>query len=339
LVDAIRHGTTTLIDHHASPNAVEGSLDAIAAAVEESGLRAVLCYEVTDRDGSERTRLGVEENVRFLQRAQTGLAGGRIGATFGLHASLTLSDETLEACRAAAPDGTGFHIHVAEHEADEADSLARVGLRVVERLSRHGILGPKTLVAHAVHVDPRETELLAESTTWVTHQPRSNMNNAVGVAEVEAFRQAGIRVCLGNDGFSNAMWEEWKTAYLLHKVEHRDPQRMPGGTVVEIAVHNNAALAETLFGGGRFGVLEAGALGDVILVDYHPPTPLTAGNLPWHILFGMHESLITTTIVAGKILMRDRVLLTLDEEEITVRSRELAAQVWGRYAGLVPEDD
>ena len=185
LVDAIRHGTTTLIDHHASPNAIDGSLDQIAEAVEGSGLRAVLCYEVTDRDGPEKTRLGIEENVRFLKRVAAGpVAGGRVGATFGLHASLTLSDETLDTCREAAPEGAGFHIHVAEHEADEDDSLVRSGVRVVDRLQRHAILGPRTLVAHGVHVDAREIELLAEAGTWVSHQPRSNMNNGVGVAEV-----------------------------------------------------------------------------------------------------------------------------------------------------------
>jgi cytosine/adenosine deaminase-related metal-dependent hydrolase len=156
LVDAVKHGTTTLIDHHASPNALAGSLDAIAGAVTESGLRAVLCYEVTDRDGTEKAHAGIEENLRFLKRcADGGLADGRIAATFGLHASLTLSDETLSACRRAAPDGTGFHIHVAEHEADEYDSLARSGLRVVDRLDRQVILGPRTIVSHAINVDAR----------------------------------------------------------------------------------------------------------------------------------------------------------------------------------------
>src|SRR5258706_7370487 len=132
LVDAIKHGTTTLIDHHASPNAISGSLDAIADAVEQAGLRAVLCYEVTDRDGPEKARAGIAENVRFLKAA-----GSRknLAATFGLHASLTLSDETLRACvRANAPFGGGFHIHVAEHEADEEDSIVGFAQRVVHRL-------------------------------------------------------------------------------------------------------------------------------------------------------------------------------------------------------------
>jgi putative selenium metabolism protein SsnA len=332
LVDAIKHGTTTLIDHHASPNAIAGSLEAIGEAVDESGLRAVLCYEVTDRDGQDKARLGIKENLRFIESAGRGdLAGGRLAATFGLHAGLTLSDATLDACRQAAPQDVGFHIHVAEHEADEYDSLAKSGRRVVDRLLAHGILGPRTIVAHAVHVDAREVALLAESGTWVTHQPRSNMNNGVGVAHVESLMRAGIAVCLGNDGFSNAMWEEWKTAYLLHKAWNRDPRRMNGMDLVRMAVYNNAALAEVFFPESPVGRVVPGAQADLIFVDYHAPTPLTAGNLPWHIVFGFNPSMVTTTIVSGRVLMQDRQLLTLDEQAIYARARQLSPAVWERY--------
>jgi putative selenium metabolism protein SsnA len=339
LVDAIKHGTTTLVDHHASPNAIDGSLDVIAAAVEQAGLRAVLCYEVTDRDGEAKARQGIEENQRFMARCrQQTVAGGRIRATFGLHASLTLSGATLDACRQAAGEGEGFHIHVAEHVADEYDSLARSGLRVVDRLQRHGILGENTLVAHGVHIDAREIELLASSRTWLSHQPRSNMNNAVGAAEVESMLRAGINVCLGNDGFSNAMWEEWKTAYLLHKVWHRDPRRMPGDVLAEIAVQHNADLATHFFNGLPIGRIEPGAAADLILVDYHPTTPVSAGNLPWHIVFGFESSMVTATMVAGKVLMWDRQLQTLDEAQVARKAQSLVPAVWERYRSFVPAD-
>ena len=332
LVDAIKHGTTTLIDHHASPNAIAGSLDAIGEAVDESGLRAVLCYEVTDRDGQDKARQGIQENLRFIESAARGrLADGRLRAAFGLHASLTLSDATLDACRQAAPQDVGFHIHVAEHEADEYDSISKSGQRVVDRLQARGILGPRAIVAHAVHVDAREVALLAQSGAWVTHQPRSNMNNGVGVANVESLMRAGIPVCLGNDGFSNAMWEEWKTAYLLHKAWYRDPRRMNGMDLVRMAVYNNAALAEVFFPGAPIGRIVPGAQADLIFVDYHAPTPLSAGNLPWHIVFGFNPSMVTTTIVAGQVLMQDRQLLTLDEGAIYARARQLSPAVWERY--------
>jgi putative selenium metabolism protein SsnA len=336
MVDAIKHGTTTLIDHHASPNAIDGSLDVIADVVNQSGLRGVLCYEVTDRDGLDKARAGIRENVRFLERnLAERSAGGRVAGTFGLHASLTLSAETLDACREAAPEGEGFHIHVAEHEADEYDSMGKSGIRVVDRLAEHGILGPKTIVAHAIHIDIKEAELLADTGTWVTHQPRSNMNNGVGAAPVEEFLRAGIKVGIGTDGFSHTMWEEWKTAYLLHKVWHRDPRRFSGIDAVRLGVYNNAALANIFFPEAPLGKLVPGAFADLIFVDYHPHTPLTESNLPWQIIFGFHESMITTTIVAGEVLMRDRQLLTLNEETITARARQLAPQVWERYNTFV----
>lgn len=329
LIDAIKHGTTTLIDHHASPNAIAGSLDVIADAVEEAGLRAVLCYEVTDRDGPDKAQAGIAENVRFLKAAQK---RPLVSATFGLHASLTLSDETLADCAAAAGElDAGFHIHVAEHEADEDDSLQKYGERVVHRLHRLGILGPKTIVAHAVHVDEAERALLHGTQTWVSHQPRSNMNNAVGAAALDTMLAQGMPVVLGNDGFSNNMWAEWKAAYLLHKVANRDPRQASGDAIARMATVHNAQLAEVFFPGQTIGQLKPGAAADVILVDYHPFTPLTAGNLPWHILFGFESSMVTTTIVAGKILMRDRQLLTLDEAAIAQAACEYAPQVWDRY--------
>jgi putative selenium metabolism protein SsnA len=332
LVDAIRHGTTTLIDHHASPNAIDGSLDEIAGAVERSGVRAVLCYEVTDRNGATGARAGISENVRFINKLRAGTNGSRlVAATFGLHASLTLSESTLDACRAAVPEGTGFHIHVAEHEVDEYDSLAKSGLRVTDRLQRHGILGPRTIIAHAVHVDAREAQLLAQSGSWVTHQPRSNMNNGVGAAPVESLMRLGVPYCLGTDGFSHTMWQEWKTAYLLHKVWHRDPRRMSGLEVAEMGAYNNASLAGMFFPDAPLGVITPGAHADLIFVDYHPHTPLTADNLPWQIIFGFQESMVTTTIVAGKVLMKDRKLLTLDEEAITEQAGRQAPAVWARY--------
>ncbi len=330
LIDAIKHGTTTLIDHHASPNAIDGSLDIIADAVDKSGLRGVLCYEVTDRDGPDKATAGIKENVRFIKRL-TANPHARLAGTFGLHASLTLSGATLQACRAAAPEGTGFHVHAAESDADEWDSINKSGMRVIDRLQNHEILGPKTITAHGVHIDAREIEILADTGTWVSHQPRSNMNNAVGVAPVESMMRAGIKVCLGNDGFSNAMWEEWKAAYFVHKVWNRDPRRMSGTSVADMAIYNNAALANVFFPSASIGQLVPGAFADLIFVDYQSPTQLTADNLPWHIIFGFQQSMITTTIVDGKVLMKDRKLLMLDEAEIAARARELSSKVWQRY--------
>ncbi|MBK8026367.1 MAG: putative aminohydrolase SsnA [Chloroflexi bacterium] len=329
LVDAIRTGTTTLFDHHASPNAIEGSLDLIAQEVRRAGVRAALCYEVTDRDGPEKAEAGIAENVRFIRERG---ADAQVQALFGLHASLTLGEDTLRACAEANSGAVGFHIHVAEHEADEADSLSRSGKRVVHRLRDHGILGARTITAHCVHVDAAETDLLQVANGWITHQTRSNMNNGVGAMAFDAFIARGMNICLGSDGFFGSMWEEWKAAYLLHKVVHRDPRQANGGFVADSAQRNNRLAAQVF--GGRFGVLEVGAHADVIFADYHPYTPVTPGNFPWHVIFGFDASVVTTTIVNGKILMRDRKLLTLDERAIAEAGREIAPAVWARYATI-----
>lgn len=333
IIDAIKNGTTTLIDHHASQGNIENSLNEIYDAVAESGIRASLCYEVTDRDGIDKAHLGIKENKRFIEFVKSKKPlNGRISTCFGLHASLTLSDNTLEACRAAAPENIGFHIHVAEDAIDEYDSLEKSDLRVVDRLYKHQILGPKTIAVHAVHIDAKEIEILADTKTWVTHQPRSNMNNAVGISNVESMLRAGIKVGLGNDGFSNDMWQEWKTAYLVHKLWNRDPQRMNGIDIIEMAIYNNSALATKQFDVGQIGVLEEGAQADIIFVNYQPFTPLTEGNLPWHILFGFNPRMVTTTIVSGKPLMIDNNILTLDENEVYSKAMELSLPVWQQYS-------
>jgi putative selenium metabolism protein SsnA len=355
LVDAIRNGTTTLIDHHASPNAIDGSLDAIADAVLESGVRASLCYEVTDRNGAVGARAGIRENICFIKKLarEQGSRGAeervthhasrntqhasrpsplasRLAASFGLHAPFTVSDKTLEQARAAL-DGlnTGFHIHVAEDISDEDDSLQKYGMRAADRLDARGILGPKTIIAHGVHLDFGEIEAVRRTKTNIVHHPRSNMNNAVGVADVLGMLWRGINVGLGNDGFSNNHFVEMKTAYLLHKSARRDPRALGADQVLQMAYANNAKIAQ-IFWKPRVGELSVGAFADIILLDYVSYTPLTAGNFPWQLIFGIDSAHVTHTICAGKLLMKDRILLTLDEEAIAARAKEAAKRVWKR---------
>ncbi len=339
LVDAIRNGTTTLIDHHASQRAIDGSLDAIAEAVVESGLRAVLCYEVTDRDGPEAAAAGIRENVRFArclaqarQSDPTSPLATRLAATFGLHASFTLSDETLEA---AIADSNRFHIHVAEHPVDQYETLQRSGVRVVERLVDFGIAAPESILAHCVHIDAWEMALIREVGSFVSHQPRSNMNNGVGTAEITTLLRGGVPVCLGNDGFSNDMFAEMKVADLLQKAAHGDPRYLGADQVVRMAIHHNRRLAQVFFE-KPLGIIAPGAYADLILLDYHPTTPLTAENLPWHLLFGVSGGHVHSTIAHGQVLMRNRELLALDEAQITTYSRHLAAQTWERYWQMFP---
>jgi len=329
LVDAIRSGTTTLFDHHSSPSAVDGSLDMIAEAVERSGLRAVLCYAVTDHDGKDVADSGIKENVRFLKRLEA-QRNPHLAGMFGLKESRALSGATLQACRAAAPDGVGFHVVVAEHQADQFGSQDKTGMRVVDRLQNQGILGSRTIAAQCVHVDTMETLLLQQTGTWVSHQPRSNMRQAVGVAPVQSMMRSGVRVCLGNDGLSFDMWDEWRAARALQRAVGRELREMDGKLVSHMATENGGALASLFFPQAPVGRIVPGAAADLILVDYRPSTPMDATNAEEHVIDGIHAGLVTTTMVAGKLLMKDRKLMTLDEEEIIARARELAPRVWKR---------
>jgi putative selenium metabolism protein SsnA len=340
MVDAIRHGTTCVVDHHASPNAIEGSLDIIADVVEQAGMRACLAYEVSDRDGAAVIEQGMHENERFIRslRAErhSQAKAGMLAASYGLHASFTLSPVTIERCAAAGVDlGVGFHIHVAEDISDENDSLTRYGIPVVDRLEANRILGPRSIAAHCVHVQRNEIARLAETRTHSVHNPRSNMNNAVGRAPVEEMIRAEVNVGLGNDGFSMNMMQEMKVAYLLHKLALADPRAMPGNLVMNMAFSHNARIIKSVFEPfcadfPAVGELSVGGAADIVLLDYLPPTPLNNENFPWHLIFGIDGHHVNSTMVAGHWLMRNRQLLKVDEERISARARELSQSLWNR---------
>jgi len=328
LIECIKTGTTTIIDHHASPYAVKGSLNTLADAARQAGVRAAFCYEVSDRDGEAVAREGIEENSAFLSACRSA-ADPMVVGLFGLHASFTLSDATLKQCvEAAAVTDAGFHIHVAEGREDLQDSLNRCGMRVVERLHHFGILGPKTIAAHCVHVNDGEIELLRETGTAVVHNPESNMGNAVGAAPVLKMLAAGVKVGLGTDGYTCDMFESAKVADMLQKHTAGDPS-VAWAEVPRMLYRNNPAIASALFG-GRLGVLQPGAWADVIVVDYTPPTPLTAANWSGHLHFGVLGRCVETTIINGRIRMLNRRLIDLDERAINARSRELAVRLWER---------
>jgi putative selenium metabolism protein SsnA len=329
LIDSIRHGTTTLVDHHASPGAVGGSLQAIARAVREAGVRACLCYEVSDRDGKRVAREGLEENVHFIRHCQ-GNGGASLQALFGLHASFTLCDRTL---RAAADLGhsleVGFHIHAAEALSDQDSTRRASGKRVIERLQSFGILGKRSITAHCVHVSPREIGLLAETGTAVVHNPQSNLNNAVGIARVIEMARRGVLVGLGTDAMTANMLEEARVALWAQ----HEASKCPSAGFSEVAgalFAGNAEIAGRIFG-LRFGEIRPGCAGDLAILDYDPPTPLTEASALGHVLFGLSQAPVDTTIVDGRPLMVHRQLrLGIDEERVNARARELAKSLWRR---------
>ncbi|PYQ20662.1 MAG: putative aminohydrolase SsnA [Acidobacteria bacterium] len=317
-IEAARSGTTLLIDHHSSPSSVRGSLRLIQCALEEVGLRSALCYEVTDRNGPEARDLGVEENVSFARERATTLTRGLVGA----HASFTLGDESLDRlARAVAETGASLHLHVAEDGADVEDCRARYGCTLVERLDRHGLLASRALLAHCVHLRPDEVQSVHAKGCWIAHNPRSNMNNAVGYAPTAALRRAA----LGTDGMDEDMLAEARAAFL----KMRDAGRDDAAAATLQLVAGGHRLAAALFG-LPFGKLDAGAPADLIVLDYRPPTDLQADNLAGHLLFGIDRSHVRSVMVAGRWVMRERELAGVDAAAAFARARAAARDVWSR---------
>jgi putative selenium metabolism protein SsnA len=330
LLDAIRKGTTTLVDHHASPGAVEGSLERIARAVRRAGVRACLCYEVSDRDGDAVAEAGLQENVAFARRCAAD-RDPRLRALFGLHAAFTLSDRTLErAARLGRDAGVGFHVHVAEAASDVAENRARYGKTPVARLAAHGLLGEGSIAAHAVHVDADDLAILAEERTFVATNPQSNLNNAVGVADVVRLVSRGIPVGLGTDAMTVAMLEELRVGLWAQHLRQDDPS-CGFMELTDALFVRNPELASRLWG-FPIGTLSEGAAADVILVDYDPPTPLDGDSALGHLVFGLSQATVDTTICGGRVLMEARRLrIDVDEAALAARSRELARKLWERF--------
>ncbi len=328
LLECIENGVTTVIDHHAGYGAVRGSLFAIAESAQSLGVRANLCYEISDRDGNEKADEALRENVEFADYVLSRPKDDMLGAMMGMHAQFTLSDKTLEKCMSAKRPETGVHIHVAEGIEDVTACLKEHGKRPVFRLHDFGILGPKSVCGHCTHVSESEMDLLKETETAVVHNPESNMGNAIGCPPALRMMEKGIRVCLGTDGYTNDMLESYKVGNLLHKHSLCSPGAA-WNEIPEMLFINNPLLCSRWME-RPVGILKPGAHGDVIVLDYLPPTPMDAGNINSHILFGMSGRCVTDTVIGGKILMRRREITRADKQKILSDCRQNAAVLWAR---------
>lgn len=329
LLDCIKKGVTTIFDHHASSNYIEGSLDILSEAVKQSGIRASLAYEVTDRDGHDKGLTGLKENERFIKKIQKE-KNNNLSGMIGLHASFTLNNDTLSRAADLADDlKVPFHIHVAEGKADVYESKMRGYHSIAERLERFRILRPGTLAIHGVHLQEEELDLILKNETYLIHNPESNMGNAVGFAPVKSALDKGIIVGLGTDGYTCDMFESIKVANLLQKHELHDPQA-GWDEIFKISFLNNRHIARRFFG-QMLGTLKAGAAADIIVVDYYPPSPITSGNAYSHILFGIGGDMVDSTMVGGKFLMEDRVIKLLDYKKIAQKTKEQAKDFWRRF--------
>ncbi len=329
-LDCVRNGVTTVFDQHASYGAVTGSLSEVSRAADRLGLRACLGYEVSDREGESKCKAAIQENLSFMREISRSTDSLRRGM-MGMHASFTLSDRTLEACMEALPATSGCHIHVAESLEDTTHSLQTYGRSIVRRLRERGVLGRKTIAAHCTHLNWEDVQILRETDTAVVHCPESNMASAVGCADIEAYSRAGLSLGLGTDGFSSDLFLGMRTASLLCR--HNSGDALSGaGVASDLLFRANPSLASRFFG-VELGVLKPGAAADIIVCDYQPPTPLSAANADSHILRGVCGRSVTATVVAGKVLMENRILKVADEEALLSESRQQAADLW-RRAGI-----
>ena len=327
LIDCVKQGVTTIFDHHASFCEIPGSLHAIAEEAQRIGVRACLCYEVSDRDGEEKAIQSVQENRDFIDWCQRN-PSDMLKPLFGGHALFTISDKTFDRMAEANGGRVGYHIHVSEGMNDVYDSLQNYGRRPVQRLHDHGILGPRTILGHCIHVNTAEMELIKETDTMVVNNPESNMGNAVGISPVLQLYKRGILIGLGTDAYTNDMLESIKVALIAQ----RHNTCLPGVgwmEVTDMLFRNNAKMAARC-GFPELGVLKPGAAADVIVMDYKPFTPFSDANIDGHMLFGMTGRQCQTTIVGGKVLMRDRELLCVDEEAENAHILESAKRLWGR---------
>ena len=330
LMEGIRFGVTTVFDHHASfkPGAVMGSLEEIASVSRELGVRTSMCFEVSDRNGAERSKESVEENIRAIRAVQTE-KNPLLHAMFCLHASFTIEEATMERIAAEGTAlGAGFHVHTAEGQGDQPKTKDKFGRSIVRRFNDYGILGEKTLAIHCIHLDDEEIELLAKTNTAAVHNPESNMGNAVGCMDIKKLQQAGILMGLGTDAYTQDMFESLKVANIIHKHVAGTPSAT-GGEIQGLLLQNNPQIASRHFG-YDIGHITPGFAADLVVVDYTPPTPLSSINYTGHITFGFSGAMVCGTIIQGETVYWDRKFTKVDEAKIYSESRQFAKKLWDR---------
>jgi len=311
LVTAIacaKNGVTFTVDHHASPNAVKGSLETIASAFEEVGVGHLLCYEITDRDGMDIARQGLEESAAYLGKKQ-GLVG--------LHASFTVGNETLkQAVQLAKQTSSGIHMHVAEAPSDQEHCQATYGNRVIERFADAGVLQfPKSILGHCLHLSEHERGLVAGSPVWIVQNMESNLNNSVGFFNSNGL---GNRIMMGTDGMHSDMLRSAKSAFFaghnFDSINYSETYRRFRN------VHNY--LHENSFTGDSDN--------NLVVLNYDSPTPLTANNFLGHFLFGIESRHVQHVISNGKQIIQDGNIITVNESEILLESGKQAIRLWER---------
>jgi 5-methylthioadenosine/S-adenosylhomocysteine deaminase len=332
-----KSGVTTFADTYSGPNSIQGVLDHISRAVEEVGIRGFLAFEATERHSKDEGFRGLQENVRFAEKARAN-PDSKAKSLFSIHACFTVSDDLIREAKVLADK---YHvpvtIHASEGLGDVHHNLEQYGKRTIERLRDLGLLGPSTVLAHCVNLNDDEIDVIAKTKSGVAHNPMSNMLNAVGVAPVLRMLQKNVNVGLGNDGYIFDMFENMRSAYLLHRVHNRNPNAIDAYTILEMATMNGARL----YGMEKeIGSIETGKRADIIIIKPSIlPTPLNASSVVGHLINTINGGGVEYVLVDGKLIVKNKRLLTFDEEKAQEVSQAAASKLWAQLENVKPQVD
>jgi putative selenium metabolism protein SsnA len=329
-IESLMNGTTCYADTYSAPNSIDGSLDHIARASNEVGIRGIISFEATERRSVQEGTRGLRENLRFIKREDKGRAMGMVS----LHAPFTVSDELISrGVEASEKHHVPLTIHVSEGPSDGYHNMERYGKRSVERLHDAGLLSPRAVLAHCVHLDEREIELISESSASVAHNPMSNMLNAVGVASLLEMVDNGVNVGLGNDGYVFDMFENMRVAFLLQRVARRNPNRPSPQEVVEMCTVN----AARAYGLTSLGSIEAGKRADIIVVrPSYMATPYS-GSIYGYIVNGVRGPDVRDVVVDGEVVMRAKKVVKVDVQKSEARVQKAVGRLWSRLGSSPSE--
>ncbi len=317
IIDSVKHGVTTIFDHHASMNFVSGSLDTVESAFKIAGIKGLLCFETSDRMGRDSVAQHIEENIDFYRRHKN---NGNINGAFGMHANFTLSDDTLSAISKAKPAEMPIHIHCGEdfYDFQFCRELGYAG--PVDRLDKFGLLDEKSLLAHAIHLGERDYDIINRIKPIVITNPESNANNRVGTMN----RKRIGRYLIGTDGISGDIVASLRSAYLLNS--------MDGISFEELsrAFFSERYRAQKVFFKNS-GEFRTGIDADIAVLDYIPITDISPQNLLEHLIFGAKTAKVYITIANGKVLYADGEIKFADEKKIISEARKIAKYLWEKF--------
>jgi len=319
IVDSVKHGVTTIFDHHASMEWVEGSLETVARAFDTVGIKGVLCYETSDRMGAAHIDTQIEENLSFWtdhQQSET------LHGSFGLHANFTLSEKSLKLIAARKEEAMPVHIHCGEDRAD-LEYCRQLGYEgPVHRLSEHELLDGHSILAHAVHLSETDYQILREIHPIVVSNPESNANNQVGRMD----RRKIAEYVLGTDGMSGDLLQTTRFHFLLGQGRKQSLKDLG-----EVFFSSKLQAQQKYF--PDTGDLSPGARADIAVLDYVPITPVSPENLMGHLLFGAKGGRVFMTVSDGVIIFRDGKITTVDETNLIREARTASEKLHRRYHG------